>query len=132
MLVARFKAAYGQDRVVGDPMAAAYLGVHLWARAVDSASSVDPDRVSEAVRGQSISGPGGMTHVDERNQHTWKTVRLGQIGPDGQIVELWSSEIPIQPEPYPPSRSPEDWNRFLSDLQRRWDGGWENPGTTAR
>ena len=71
-----------------------------------------------------------MTHVDVRSQHTWKTVRLGQIGTDGQIVERWSSEIPIQREPYPSSRPRDAWDQFLSDLQRGWNGGWENPGTT--
>ncbi len=130
--VSRFKTVYGQERSVGDPMAAAYVGVHLWARAVEAAGRIEPAAVRANVLGQSVNGPGGMTHVDARSQHTWKTVRLGQIGTDGQIVERWSSEIPIQPEPYPSSRPRDAWDQFLSDLQRGWNGGWENPGTTRR
>src|SRR5262249_23378295 len=39
--VGRFRAKYGADRVLSDPMEAAYIGVHLWAQAVTVAKKDD-------------------------------------------------------------------------------------------
>ncbi len=129
--VSRFQASYGQQRPVGDPMASAYIGVNLWAAAVEAAGSVEPDEVKAALRGLSINSPAGMVHVDEQNQHLWKTVWLGQIEADGMIRERWSTGIPIPPEPYPATRTVAEWDAFLGGLQAGWNGAWENPGSTA-
>ncbi len=109
-------------------MVAAYVGVHLWAQAVEAADSDDPQVIRQALRGQSFCGPGGVVRIDPENQHTWKVFRLGKIVEDGQFEVIASSEEPIRPEPYAASRSPAAWNAFLADLQQRWDGLWANPG----
>ena len=126
--VQRFQARYGRQRVTGDPMVAAYVGVHLWAQAVEAADSDDPQVIRQALRGQSFCGPGGVVRIDPENQHTWKVFRLGKIVEGGQFEVIASSEEPIRPEPYAASRSPAAWNAFLADLQQRWDGLWANPG----
>jgi urea transport system substrate-binding protein len=126
--VQRFRDRYGRQRVTGDPMEAAYVGVHLWAQGVEAADCDDPQAIRLALRGQSFCGPGGVVRIDPENQHTWKVFRLGKIVEDGQFEVIASSEEPIRPEPYAASRSPAAWNAFLADLQQRWDGLWANPG----
>jgi urea ABC transporter urea binding protein len=126
--VKRFQARYGADRVVSDPMEAAYVAVHLWAQAVEAAGTADSATVRHNIGDQSYLGPGGMVYVDRTTQHTWKVVRLGRIRPDGQFDVVWSSEHPVRPVPYPVSRRQAEWDDFLLTLYKGWGGQWVNPG----
>lgn len=123
--IARFRDRYGAERVTSDPIEAAYVAVRLYAAAVAAAGSADPPRVREALADRSFSGPGGMIHVDGRNQHAWKTVRIGRIRADGQFDIVWTSGLPLAPQPFPALRSPEAWTTFLDGLQAGWGGRWE-------
>jgi urea transport system substrate-binding protein len=125
--VKKFQARFGPSRVTSDPMDAAYFGVHLWAQAATKAGSVEPQAVREALKGQSIRAPGGNVHIDPVTLHTAKTVRLGQIAADGRFEILWLSGKPIQPEPFPATRSRGEWEAFLQKLFTDWGGSWEKP-----
>src|SRR5262249_62074198 len=48
--VKRFQARYGNQRVISDPMEAAYFGVHLWAQAVEEAGDDNISSIRQAVR----------------------------------------------------------------------------------
>jgi urea transport system substrate-binding protein len=109
-------------------MVAAYVGVHLWAQAVEAAASDNPGAIRQAIRNQCFGGPGGVVRVDPDSQHAWKAFRLGQIGQGEQLKMIAGSNELICPEPYAASRSVAVWNAFLANLQRRWDGLWANPG----
>lgn len=122
--VAAFRARYGADRVVSDPMEAAYAGVHLWAAAVEQAGTPQPRLIRDALRGRSFDAPGGAVYVDPDTQHLWKTVRVGRIRADGQFDVIWTSGRPVRPLPYPASRTPEEWARFLRALYEGWGGHW--------
>lgn len=98
--VAAYKKAYGDDRVTGDPIEAAYNAVYLWAAAVEKAGSFDVDAVKEAAGGIEFKAPGGTVTIDGDNQHTYKTVRVGEIQADGQFKEVWNSGEPVKPDPY--------------------------------
>ncbi|MCP3762989.1 urea ABC transporter substrate-binding protein [Domibacillus sp. A3M-37] len=98
--VAAYKKAYGDDRVTGDPIEAAYNAVYLWAAAVEKAESFDVDAVKEAAGGIEFKAPGGTVTIDGDNQHTYKTVRVGEIQADGQFKEVWNSGEPVKPDPY--------------------------------
>jgi urea transport system substrate-binding protein len=124
IFVEKFRQRYGRQRVTADPMEAAYLGVHLWAQAVEEAGTTDAPAIRQALRKQKFDGPGGLVRIDSENQHTWKTMRLGKIVEGGQFEIVWSSEKAIRPEPYPSSRSAAAWNEFLTGLQKEWDGRW--------
>ena len=126
--VKNFKAKYGADRVTDDPMEAAYFGVYLWAQAVTDAGSDDVNDIRKAIKNQSLNAPEGTVYIDADNQHTWKIVRIGKIKPDGQFDIVWSSDKPIRPVPYPIYRSQEDWEKFLDDLYKGWNGNWANLG----
>jgi len=113
LFVDAFRARYGPQRVTSDPMEAAYVGVNLWAQAVEAAGCGDISIVREALRHQNFNAPEGSVHIDPDNQHTWKTIRVGKIVDEGQFDIIYSSENPIRPEPYPDSRSVDEWRSFL-------------------
>ena len=98
-------------------MEAAYVGVHLWAQAVEQSGCEDLCLIRERLRHQSLNAPEGAVHIDPANQHTWKTIRVGRIVEEGQFDVIYSSENPIRPEPYPDSRSIDEWRIFLSNPQ---------------
>jgi urea transport system substrate-binding protein len=113
--------------VTNDPKVTAYCGVYLWAQAARAAGTVDPPAVREAMRTQTFQGPGGEVRIDAATLHTWKPFRLGRIVADGQFKVVWSNDRLIAPEPFPPSRTPLEWEKFLDDLKRGWGGRWEKP-----
>ncbi|WP_095532128.1 urea ABC transporter substrate-binding protein [Desulfotomaculum nigrificans] len=98
--VKKFKTKYGQDRVTDDPIEAGYFGVYLWAEAVKKANSTDVGKVKEAIKTVEFQAPEGLVKINGENQHTWKTVRIGEVQPDGQFKELWNSGGPVKPDPY--------------------------------
>jgi urea transport system substrate-binding protein len=98
--VAAYKAAYGEDRVTSDPAEAGYFGVYLWKAAVEAAGSTETDAVRAAAGGIEFAAPEGLVTVDGDNQHTYKTVRIGQIREDGLIETIWETEGPVKPDPY--------------------------------
>ena len=97
--VEAFKAEYGDKRVTADPIEAGYVGVYLWAAAVEKAGSTDVDKVKEAAKGLTFDAPEGKVTVSDWNQHIFKTARIGEIDATGQIKEVWASDGPIEPDP---------------------------------
>lgn len=98
--VEAFKAEYGEDRVTSDPMEAAYDSLHLWKGMVEKAGSFAVADVQEAADGVSFDAPEGTVTVDGDNHHIAKTALIGRIGADGLIHTEWSSDGPIQPDPF--------------------------------
>jgi urea transport system substrate-binding protein len=123
--IRRFQARFGTERVTSDVIAAAYNSVYLWAQAVAEAESDDVADVLRVIKRQSRNAPEGIVSVDVDTQHTWRPVHVGRIRTDGQFDLVWSSGKSVRPVPYPPSRTREEWERFLESLYRRW-GGWAN------
>lgn len=121
-----FKEKYGQDRVTNDPIEAAYFGVHLWAQAVEEAGTDNVRAIREAMGDRSWNAPEGILYIDADTQHTWKTVRIGQITETGQFKILWTSDKPIRPVPYPISRTKGEWDNFLQQLYDGWNQQWAN------
>ena len=129
--VAAFRARFGRHRVTDDPMEAAYFGVHLCAHAVTAAGTTEVSAVRKALQSQSLPAPEGIVSIDPDTQHTWKTVRVGKIRPDGQFEIVWSSENPIRPQPYPAFRNRAEWTAFQEKLQDGWGGAWARPDSVA-
>lgn len=125
--VEAFHAKYGPQRVITDPMEAAYFGIKLWAQAVEEAGTTDVADIRRALRNQRIVAPEGEVRIDPNTQHTFKTPRIGKILPNGQFESVWAAPQPVEPEPFPPSRSVADWKALLHDLHRGWGGAWEAP-----
>jgi urea transport system substrate-binding protein len=98
--VAAYKAKYGEDKPTSDPMEAAYTSVYLWASMVEKAKSFDPEKVKAASDGITFDAPEGKVTVDGASQHIYKTARIGRIGTDGLITEVWNSGKPVKPDPF--------------------------------
>lgn len=98
--VEAYKAKYGKDRVTDDPIEAGYTAVYLWAEAVKKAGSFEVDKVKAAAKGIEWNSPEGKVTIDGENQHISKTARIGQIGADGLIKEVWNSGQPLKPDPF--------------------------------
>ena len=128
VFVQNFKNKYGPHRVTDDPMEAGYIGVYLFAKAVEKAGSDDVNAIREAVKGITFAAPEGIVGVDPITQHLSKTFRIGQILEDGQFKIVYSTEEPIHPIPYPKYKSVQEWNEFLDELYNGWGQSWANPG----
>jgi urea transport system substrate-binding protein len=123
--VERFQARHGVQRVISDPMQAAYVGVKLWAAAVNEAQSDRPTDIRRALLKQRLAAPEGEIRIDPATQHAFKTPRVGKILDDGQFEVVWTAARPEPPQPFPSSRSAEQWKAFLNDLYSGWGNRWE-------
>jgi urea transport system substrate-binding protein len=126
--VQRFHARYGAQRVISDPMEAAYIGVHLWSQAVAEAGVDDVSAIRLALRHQAFEAPEGLVRVDPETQHTLKSFRIGRITRQSQFEVVYDPRIPIAPMPYPDTRSRGKWDEFLLDLHMHWGGQWAYRG----
>ncbi|WP_332876147.1 urea ABC transporter substrate-binding protein [Massilia sp. S19_KUP03_FR1] len=89
--------------VTNDPMEATYVGIHMWAQAVEKAKSTDTDKVIAAMAGQAFKAPSGYTlTMDATNHHLHKPVMIGEIKADGQFNVVWKSKEPIRAQPWSP------------------------------
>jgi urea transport system substrate-binding protein len=125
--VSAFHKKYGPQRVLTDPMEAAYFGVKLWARAVEAAQSTEVAAIRRAMRNQRMRAPGGDVRIDPATQHTFKTPRIGRVRVDGQFEIVWTAANPEPPVPYPTSRTTEQWRALLHDLYAGWNNQWSAP-----
>jgi urea transport system substrate-binding protein len=98
--VAAYKAKYGAEKPTSDPMEAAYTSVYLWKAMVEKAKSFEVEKVKAASDGITFEAPEGLVTVDGATQHVYKTARIGKVGADGLINEVWNSGEPIKPDPY--------------------------------
>jgi urea transport system substrate-binding protein len=95
-----FQAEYGADRPTSDPMEAAYTSLYLYKNTVEKAKSFDVDDVNAASGGVSFDAPEGTVTINGENHHIAKTGLIGQINADNQFDVVWSSEEPIEPDPF--------------------------------
>ena len=103
--------AGGDSRVTNDPMEATYVGMHMWAQAVQKAGSVKVDDVRKAMAGQTFAAPSGFTlKMDETNHHLWKPVLIGEVQGNGQFDVVWKTDQPIRAQP---------WSPFIAGNEKR-------------
>lgn len=115
--VKRFKAEYGENRVTNDPMEAAYIMVYFWKQAVEKAGTADDlEKVRMAAIGQSFDAPEGKVTMNA-NHHITKTVRIGKVRDDGLFDIVWSTDGPLEPEP---------WNQYVA-ATKGYGCDWSDP-----
>ncbi len=95
-----FQAEYGTDRPTSDPMEAAYTSLYLYKNIVEKAESFCVEAVNAAADGVTFEAPEGLVTIDGDNHHIAKTGVIGQINADNQFDIVWSSETPIEPDPF--------------------------------
>src|SRR5690349_10595742 len=87
--------------LTNDPMEATYIGIHMWAQAVEKAKSTDTDKVIAAMAGQTFKAPGGfVSTMDAKNHHLHKPVFIGEVKADGQFNVVWKTPAPVQAKPW--------------------------------
>ncbi|MHC5598919.1 MAG: urea ABC transporter substrate-binding protein [Nostoc sp.] len=115
--VQAFKAKYGSDRVVNDPMEAAYIMVYFWKQAVEKAKTANNlEMVKAAAYGQSFDAPEGKVTINV-NHHLSKFVRIGEVKDDGLFQIVYESKDAVKPIP---------WNQFLAET-KGYACDWLNP-----
>ncbi len=124
----RVQARFGPGRIVTDQMQTAYTLVHLWAQAVRAAGTEDTRAVRAAIKGQHVDSPQGPVTIDRATLYTVQVARVGRIDESGRFQEVYLSPRPIVPEPFPASRSRQQWEQFLENLHQSWGGHWINRG----
>jgi branched-chain amino acid transport system substrate-binding protein len=88
----------------------AYSQVHLFARALARAGSMDTQALVEQALGLEMDAPEGHVTIDPDNHHTWLRPRIGVLGPDGAFNLAWEARAPVRPDPYLTSYGPvETW-----------------------
>ena len=109
----------GDKRVTNDPMEATYIGIKMWAQAVEQAGTVDVDAVRQAIPGQKVKSPSGFDIVmDAKNHHLVKPVYIGEIAAGGQFNVVWKTEGPIVAEP---------WSKYVPQSAKKvadWTFPW--------
>ncbi|EFA70969.1 urea ABC transporter substrate-binding protein [Cylindrospermopsis raciborskii S07] len=114
--VEAFKKEYGADRVLNDPMEAAYIAVYLWKQAVEKAGSTDLVKVRQAAYGQTIDAPEGKVTMNG-NHHISKIVRIGEVRDDGLFNIIYSTPAPVEPIP---------WNQYVKET-KGFACDWSDP-----
>ena len=116
----------GDKRVTNDPMEATYIGIHMWAQAVEQAKSTNVDAVRQAVGYQHFKAPSGFDiQLDAKNHHLWKPVVIGEVKGDGQFRVVWKTEGPIRAQA---------WSPFIPDSAKKvadWTFPWACGNCTA-
>jgi urea transport system substrate-binding protein len=79
------------SRVTNDPMEAQYIGFRMWVAAVESAGSLDTDKVRQALIGIRVPNLSGGSAEMQANHHISKPAYIGRMRRDGQFELLWRS-----------------------------------------
>ena len=76
---------------------ATYQGVHLWAKGVSKAGTIERAKVIEALEsGVSFDGPSGLISIDPATHHCTMDIRLGQVkDKKWTILETWPQRAPL-------------------------------------
>ncbi len=122
-----FKARFGSEQSLSAIAESGYNSVKLWAQAVQESGTDDVRLVRQSLRHQSFNAPGGIVAIDPETQHAWLSVYIGRIRSDGQFDIVWTSKTPVRPVPFPISRTPIAWKKFVEDLHTGWGGKWAAP-----
>ena len=94
-------AGHKDKPLTNDPMEATYIGINMWAQAVEKAKSTDTDKVIAAMAGQTFKAPGGFTStMDKENHHLHKPVFIGEVKADGQFNVVWKTPGPVVADPW--------------------------------
>jgi len=90
--------------VTSDPTQSGYTMVHLWALGVESAKSLEIEKVRNALVGVPFDAPEGRVQFLP-NHHLKKLSLIGEIQSDG-MFKIVANHGLIEPKA---------WNRFLPD-----------------
>jgi len=110
--VAAYKGRFGKEATTSVWSQPAYAQVHLFARALERAGSLDSHKISKAVLWEEFLAPEGKISFDSDTRHAWLTPRIGVARSDGLFDIKWEAQGPVRPDPYlTTTRFEETWLR---------------------
>jgi ABC-type branched-subunit amino acid transport system substrate-binding protein len=95
-----YRARYGSDAPVSLYAEASYTQIHVFARALERAGSLDPERLTAAAAGLEFEAPQGRITIEPDNQHTTLRPRIGVVEESGAFRIVWEAQTPVRPDPY--------------------------------
>lgn len=98
--VKAYKAEFPAGPVVSAEAEAAYIAVHMLAKATTEAGTADVDAVRRVVMGQVFDAPQGKVTIDPENCHASLTPRIGISRADFEFDILVEAPEPVNPDPY--------------------------------
>ena len=98
--VTRFRRRYGDDQVTNMCMEAAYFQVHIFAKALAQANSLDTEILRPAVLGAEVLAPQGKVSINPLCAHTDLWTRVGRANHRGQFDVVYESPLPVKADPY--------------------------------
>jgi len=93
----RFKAKYGADHsYLTELPAATYEGVHLWAKGVEKAGTLEHGKVIEALEsGISFDGPSGKVEIDPKTHHCSRSAFIAECENQRfKLLESYENQFP--------------------------------------
>jgi len=98
--VAKFKKRFGDDCSTNMCVESSYFQLHLFAKALEHANTLDTDVLRAMVLGTTFDAPQGQVTVDPMSGHTDLWTRIGRANRRGQFDILDQSQSPIHPDPF--------------------------------
>lgn len=98
--VTKYHQRFGAKRPADTCAEAAYFTVLLFARALERAGTLAPERLHAEVLGLEVSAPQGIVRIDPDNSHTylWPRIGMTRAGRKFEIVAEFKREM--KPDPY--------------------------------
>lgn len=98
--VSSYHKRFGSGRPADTCAEAAYFTVFFFARALERAGTLEPERLRTEVLGLEVSAPQGVVMIDPDNNHTYLWPRIG-VTTEGRRIEVAAEfKAAMKPDPY--------------------------------
>jgi ABC-type branched-subunit amino acid transport system substrate-binding protein len=98
--VARYRKRFGEDEPTNACVEAAYFQVHVFAKALESANSLETDLLRPMVLGSAFDAPQGTISINEASNHANLWTRIGRVNRRGQFDIVSRSQTVVPADPY--------------------------------
>ncbi|MCL5043703.1 MAG: transporter substrate-binding domain-containing protein [Deltaproteobacteria bacterium] len=98
--VACYRKRFGNDQPTNMCAEAAYFQVHLFAKALAEANSLETDILRSAVLGLEFDAPQGRVSVNETYGHADLWTRIGRVDSRGGFEVIEQSRAQVRADPY--------------------------------
>jgi branched-chain amino acid transport system substrate-binding protein len=98
--VARYKKRFGDSEPTNACAEAAYFQVFMFARALESANSMQTNILRPIVLGSTFEAPQGPVRINPMTGHADLWTRIGRANRSGQFELIRQSPAPVQADPF--------------------------------
>ncbi|MCA9041298.1 MAG: transporter substrate-binding protein [Planctomycetaceae bacterium] len=125
--VKKFHAMHDDYRVLISSMEAGYDAIHMWAKAVEEAGTLEPLAIRDSMLKQQMQAPSGSVSIDSESRYSVRNAYIGLANATDQFDIIWRSPDQVQPNPFPDYRTREEWEAFLQERYQNWGNSWTAP-----